>query len=515
MNYYKHTPRDLSLGNSIIFMESRNITTTTSGEDTVFSPLDRKANYSLTLSELTDDISPVNFPLYNLIPEIIADDNLEKSFKRVICNIKCSEPRHKDGKHTSVVIDGKEYTHRQARFVRKKNLILERIKREICNGTFRVRHLVSFETKDGPKIRTVQAPSVTERIACNAIMEVVEKNLTPLLIEHTASSIKGRGPHGLFESIVAMLDEDPSIKYYYQSDYKGYYDNIVHKLMIADIERYIQDPILLPMLRSFVKALYPDGEKGISKGLRSSQFFGNLYLNDTDHKMMSLPCVGGMYFRFCDDTYIFGRSKKDLWQARAALHKEAEALGLTIKPNERVSPISAGMDALGYVNFGTHSRLRKRTKVNAARKLAKVKSRKRRQEIIGSLKGMACHADCSNLFYKLTGKRMKKFSEMGVVYTPADGKKRFPGKACRLGALQNKTIEIHDYEVDMKTSQGENRYLVSFFDPQTKEWGKFFTASEEMKNILDQISDMEDGFPFETVIVSELFDGCKQKFSFT
>ena len=110
---------------------------------------------------------------------------------------------------------------------------------------------------------------------------------------------------------------------------------------------------------------------------------------------------------------------------------------------------------------------------------------------------------------------MKKFSEMGVVYTPADGKKRFPGKVCRLGALQNKTIEIHDYEVDMKTSQGENRYLVSFFDPQTKEWGKFFTASEEMKNILDQISDMEDGFPFETVIVSEVFDGCKQKFSFT
>lgn len=110
---------------------------------------------------------------------------------------------------------------------------------------------------------------------------------------------------------------------------------------------------------------------------------------------------------------------------------------------------------------------------------------------------------------------MKKFSEMGITYTPADGKKRFPGKVWRLGALQNKKLEIHDYEVDVKTSQGEGRYLVSFFDPQTKEWGKFFTASEEMKNILDQISDIEDGFPFETTIVSEIFDGNKQKFSFT
>ena len=45
--------------------------------------------------------------------------------------------------------------------------------------------------------------------------------------------------------------------------------------------------------------------------------------------------------------------------------------------------------------------------------------------------------------------------------------------------------------------------------------GKFFTASEEMKNILDQISDIEDGFPFETKITSERFDGNKVKYSFT
>lgn len=110
---------------------------------------------------------------------------------------------------------------------------------------------------------------------------------------------------------------------------------------------------------------------------------------------------------------------------------------------------------------------------------------------------------------------MKKFSEMGVTYTPADGKKRFPGKVMRLGVIQNKELEIHDYEVGMNTSQGDDRYLVSFKDKATGEWGKFFTASEEMKNILDQISDMEDGFPFETTIVSEIFEGNKQKFSFT
>lgn len=63
---------------------------------------------------------------------------------------------------------------------------------------------------------------------------------------------------------------------------------------------------------------------------------------------------------------------------------------------------------------------------------------------------------------------------------------------------------------------GSNSIMeVIFKDKATGEWGKFFTASEEMKNILDQISDIEDGFPFETTIVSEIFDGNKQKFSFT
>ena len=36
-----------------------------------------------------------------------------------------------------------------------------------------------------------------------------------------------------------------------------------------------------------------------------------------------------------------------------------------------------------------------------------------------------------------------------------------------------------------------------------------------MKSILDQISDIEDGFPFETTIVSEVFDGNKVKYNFT
>ena len=307
-------------------------------------------------------------------------------------------------------------------------------------------------------------------------------------------------------------------QYYYQNDIHHYYDSIDQVRMMQIIRKYVSDPILLPILDSFI-TLMP---QGLSKGLRSSQCFANLYLNEVDHEMLKYVKhyekdgeTHYLYYRYCDDTVMLASTKKELWELRNIHIVAVARLGLEVKPSEAVRPLDVGLDFLGYVHYGTHSLLRKRIKQKAARKLAKVKSRKRRQEIIGSFKCMACHADCKHLFYKLTNQKMKKFSEMGVSYTPADGKKRFPGKTMRLGAIVNKNIEVHDYETGINTSQGEDRYVVSFRDKQTGDWGKFFTASEEMKNILDQISDIEDGFPFETTIVSEVFDGGKVKYKFS
>lgn len=78
-----------------------------------------------------------------------------------------------------------------------------------------------------------------------------------------------------------------------------------------------------------------------------------------------------------------------------------------------------------------------------------------------------------------------------------------------LGNILNTTIEVYDYEADVQTKHGEGRYVVSFKKKGCDEWFKYFTASEEMKALLDQIGEMEDGFPFETVITVEYFDNGK------
>lgn len=476
----------------------------------------------------------IQYPIDNLIPEIVSDSNMYSGYDYVISHLESKEQRAKyaPDKEPKTEYDFNTpeeyaaYLEQQIYAAKVRDAIIGTLKRQIADGSFRItlKDVKTLRVKDGPKERECQAPKVPKRVGCHCIMVVVEKYTYPSLIHNTGASIKGRGMHWMHHIIEDDIKAVPELfTHYYKNDISHYYDSISQERMKAVIRQYICDPILLPILDSFITLL----PEGLSKGLRSSQTFGNLFISPVHHKMLTMAEryflsypdgsveVRYLYYNYCDDTTIGGNDKKRLWQLRNVYVEEMAKLGLKVKDNEAVRPLTDGLDMVGYVHYPTHSLLRKRTKQNAARKLAKVKSRKRRQKIIGSFKGMACHADCKHLYFKLTHHQMQKFSEMGITYTPADGKKRFPGKVWRLSALQNKTLEIHNYETDLTTSHGDDRYLVSFRDVQTGEWGKFFTSSDEMKNILDQISDREDGFPFETVIQSEVFDGNKVKYKFT
>lgn len=448
----------------------------------------------------------MNFPIKNLIDEISSYENVSQSFDYVVRNLEHVEQR--------------EY------YRPRRERIVTELMRELRNGSFRIYidEVRTIRVKDGPKARDVQAPPVYKRIGGNAIMVVVEKYVYPTLITNTAASIKNRGMHWLHHRIEEDMRNAPNDwVYYYQNDIRHYYESIDQDIMAEVIRKYIADEVLLPMLDCFIRLM----PTGLSKGLRSSQCFANLYLSPVHHRMLqevsryALRHDNGdveqryLYYNYCDDTVFASSSKKELWRLRDIYVEEVAKLGLKVKPTEAVRPLSEGLDFLGFKNFGSHALIRKRIKKKAARALHRVKSRKRRGQIIGSFKGMACHADCKNLFYKLTNQRMRKFSELGITYIPADGKKRFAGKVVPLSGLVNRPIEVHDYEVDVKTQHGDNRYLVSIRCIDSGDWCKFFTASEELKSYLSQAASMTDALPFETVIKQEIYDGGKRIYTFT
>ena len=443
-----------------------------------------------------------------LTQKIVERANMDRAFDEVVDQLPERVVIRKNGEKK--VLPGRRSFYRS-----RREEIIARLSRHISDGSFRVDHYNEMWVTDGPKIRKVQSPCVEHRVGCNAIMRVVEDVLYPSVIKTSAASIPGRGMHRLFAKMRHDIENDrEGTAYFYKCDIKKFFESIDQDLMWEFVKDKIKDPTLLPILKNFVTMM----EVGLSIGLRSSQCYGNIFLAGIDHYFKDYLGVK-YYYRYCDDIVILASSKRKLWMLRDIMHEQASLLNLEVKANECVRPLSDGIDFLGFVFDGHKALLRKITKQKAARKLSKIRSRKRRQEIIGSLKGMAKWGDCKHLYKKLTGRNMESFSdsvkelkEKGVDYTGKDGKRILVGKIENQRSLVNMHIVILDFEPDVPTENGP-RYVVQF-QRDDGSIGKYLTNDSEQKFWLNKFK--ENGrIPFECKITPEYFGQGKIKYRFT
>lgn len=400
---------------------------------------------------------------------------------------------------------------RQGRYLlAHREEVIQELTDRILAGTYTVKDYRERTIMEGVKERRIQILTMKDRIAVHAIMSVVDRHLKKRFIRTTSASIKNRGMHDLMSYIRRDMEQDPKgTQYCYKFDISKFYESVNQDFIMYCIRRVFKDKKLISMLDNFVRLM----PQGISIGLRSSQGLGNLLLSVfLDHYLKDKYGVRHFY-RYCDDGVVLGETKAELWKIRDAVHGQVEQIGLQVKPDERIFPVDEGIDFLGYVIRPGYVRLRKRIKQKFARKMHEVKSKRRRRELVASFYGMAKHADCNKLFNKLTGKQMKSFKDLNVAYKPEDGKKRFPGAVVSIRELVNLPIIVKDFETGIKTEQGEDRCIVSI--EVGGEAKKFFTNSEEMKNILAQIREMPDGFPFETTIKTETFGKGRTKYVFS
>lgn len=360
------------------------------------------------------------------------------------------------------------------------NILRERI----SSGEFRITAIGEMYVEDGPKCRHVQyCKKRIEAIGLHAIMRVVEAKVHTRLVSTTAASIKGRGLHYLLKKILADMENDPQgMRYAYKYDFRKCYESIEQDIMMWCLRRMFKDKKLLTMLERFVHAL----PKGLSIGFRSSQGFANMLISMFIGHYMKDQLGRKHAYWYCDDGDDHSPTKKEAWLVRDITHERAKLIGMEIKPNERVFPVTEGVDYLGYVIYPSHTRLRKRNKKNAARRLHKLKSKRRRQEIMASLYGQCKHADCRHLFKKLTGITMQEFVKLkdtGIKPKYADGKKRFDGSEVNMAELVGEEFLIVDFETNVVTT------------PQRRDYERKVEAQRrELDNYVKQGITPPDGF---------------------
>lgn len=387
---------------------------------------------------------------------------------------------------------------------------IEQCRERMLSGNFKIQGYHEYTIMERGKERRIQCVKMEDRVPLNALMKEVQRCLRREFIHTTASSIEGRGCLWLHRQIVAMRRKHPEIKWFYKADIRKFYESIPQDKLIAIVNRKFREPCVRQMIIECITML----PEGISIGLRASQELGNLILSVVlDHIIKDiLGCL--YYYRYCDDFLMGAESAKELTRFIKAAHESIAKAGLEIKNNEQVFCIDdRPLDFLGYkLHNDGKIEIRKHIKQRFARRWRRTRSRSRRRELVGSFYGMSKHAHSKNLFKTLTGYNMRDFADLGISYVAEDGKKHFDCPTVQLNDLQNRTIVVKDYEMDVMTKNGE-RMLVLFEDEDGRE-GKFFTASEELKQLMVKINDVGE-IPFRTTIIRKRLSNNKCKYCFT
>lgn len=374
---------------------------------------------------------------------------------------------------------------------RERETNLRNLQQWFQNGTYQTSqyHIFKMVTDAGKEREIYRLPYYPDRIAHHAIMNVLEPYFVRSFVRDTYACVKGRGIHDGVNRVKQALANKEGTRYCLKMDVRKFFPSIDNQILKKLLRRRFKEDRLLALLDEIV-----DSSTGVPIGNYLSQYFANFYLTYFDHWLKEQKHVRH-YFRYCDDMVILGDNKSDLHRLRVEIEEYLlKNLNLILKDNWQVFPVdSRGIDFLGYVFFHGHTKLRKTIKQNFARKMSRAKGH-RCIEVLGSYKGWCMHANCINLYEKITG--MKLFSELGVTIDSAP----MTGEKIKINRILNKEIEVVDFELSESKFKKENgRVCLKLQIRYDGELRVVFTGSSMLVRAIQCLK--KDMLPFKTTII--------------
>lgn len=215
-----------------------------------------------------------------------------------------------------------------------------------------------------PKTRDIYiAPFYPDRVIHHALMNVIEPIWDKLFIEDSYACRKGRGLHGGSSRTMEFVRRN---QYCLKCDIKKFYPSMNHDILFEIVERKIKCKRTLNLIHMIIYSI--PGGQNVPIGNYTSQWFGNLYLNELDQRMKHLHHIKD-YVRYCDDFLLFHKDKRVLRSVAGDIKSYVEnTLKMRLSQCE-LFPVSHGVDFLGYRHFPGYVLLRKSTATRMRRRL--------------------------------------------------------------------------------------------------------------------------------------------------
>lgn len=267
-------------------------------------------------------------------------------------------------------IENLRLAHKQARrgksFYTEVKLIdenedeyLYRLQDMLIHKTYHTSKYEVFEKKEGKKIRKIyKLPYFPDRICQWAIIQVIEPYLMRTLTDDTYSALPGRGVERARRKMVRALKTDPeNTVWCLKIDISKYYPNVNIEKLKLKYRRLFKDNDLLWLLDEILDS---NPDTGVPIGNYISQYSGNIYLSDFDHRVKEVYHIKH-YFRYMDDMVFLSSSKEELQNLIKEITKYlADEYDLKVKDSWSLFRVEdRGIDFVGYVFRHDSIRLRK------------------------------------------------------------------------------------------------------------------------------------------------------------
>lgn len=282
----------------------------------------------------------------NLWDDFVSMDNLERAAKKAI-----------KSKKSKIMVQ---------KFLANRDTLLKQLHDDLIAGNFNTSPYVVFKIFEPKEREIYMLPLYPDHVVQHALINVLGPIWHRMFIRDSYACIPGRGLHSASKRVMQFMRRN---KYVLQCDIRKFFPSINHDVMMQIIRHKFKDKRIVDILENIVRS--GGGGKNLPIGNLTSQWLGNVYLNELDYFVKHVLRWRD-YIRYCDDFCLFGDSKSELYQARNHIQNFLERELRLVFSKSNLSPTSRGVNFIGYRHFQRFILLRRRGKVRIVRRLRNI-----------------------------------------------------------------------------------------------------------------------------------------------
>lgn len=224
-----------------------------------------------------------------------------------------------------------------------------------------------------PKERMISAAPYRDRVVHHALCNIIEPLFENTFIEDSYANRKGKGTH---RAINRYQFYAKKYKYVLKCDLRKFFPSIDHELLKLVIRKKISCSKTLWLMDLIIDnsneqegllQWFPgdnlftplDRKKGLPIGNLTSQFLGNVYLNEFDHFVKEKLHAKG-YIRYVDDFVLFDDSKAVLNRFKQEIIQYLSGLRQMVHPDKtQIFKVEKGVPFLGFTVYPFFKHIRK------------------------------------------------------------------------------------------------------------------------------------------------------------